>query len=71
LAAVLECRIKRAIYQWANSDIWTSFSGESAVSFLYTRDRFGWDIRKYTQFGSIVTLLTLCGKFIRKYVVCR
>jgi hypothetical protein len=42
------------------------FSGESTVSFLYTRDRFGWDIRKYTQFGSAVTVVSLIGKYIRK-----
>ncbi|PNF29985.1 hypothetical protein B7P43_G06967 [Cryptotermes secundus] len=45
-----------------------SLEGESTVSFLYTRDKFGWDIRKYTQFGSVVTLLSLCGTLIGMYI---
>jgi len=33
------------------------------------RNKFGWDIRKYTQFDGAVNLVSVFGKFISKYVI--
>ena len=39
------------------------------MSFLYVRNRFGWDIRKYTEFASAAMLVSVFGKFISKYLI--
>jgi hypothetical protein len=41
------------------------------VSFLYTRNKFGWDIRKHTQFSGAAMLVSVFGKFKRKYLIHR
>jgi hypothetical protein len=41
------------------------------VSFLYTRNKFGWDIRKQTEFVGAAMLVSVFGKFIRKYLIHR
>jgi PCFT/HCP family folate transporter-like MFS transporter 1/3 len=38
-----------------------SLEGESAVSFLYMRNKFGWDIRKHTEFTGAATLVSVFG----------
>jgi len=41
------------------------------VSFLYTRNKFGWDIKKHTEFAGAATLVSVFGKFISKYLIHR
>lgn len=41
-----------------------TLEGESTVSFLYTRNRFGWDIRKHTEFSGAATLVSVFGTVI-------
>ncbi|KDR06884.1 hypothetical protein L798_03365 [Zootermopsis nevadensis] len=45
-----------------------TMEGDSAVSFLYTRDKFGWDIRTFTQFGSLSTLISVFGTVAGMYI---
>jgi len=41
------------------------------VSFLYMRNKFGWDIRKHTEFAGAAMLSSVFGKFISKYLIHR
>ena len=41
------------------------------MSFLYMRNKFGWDIRKHTEFTGAATLVSVFGKFISKYLIHR
>ena len=41
------------------------------MSFLYVRNKFGWDIRKHTEFAGAAMLVLVFGKFISKYLIHR
>ncbi|GFG36707.1 hypothetical protein Cfor_09425 [Coptotermes formosanus] len=45
-----------------------TLEGESAVSFLYTRNKFGWDITKHTEFASAATLVSIFGTVTGMYI---
>lgn len=45
-----------------------TLEGENAVSFLYTRNKFGWDITKHTEFASAATLVSVFGTVTGMYI---
>lgn len=44
-------------------------NGDSAVTFLFLRSKFGWTLRKYTLFSSVHNVLWILGTVVGVYLL--